>query len=149
MKKHILIFLIVILNFSCVYSQKSEINHSQIKEDLYQMLNDISQYYAYQKDKNVDLNCLLEYYESQIPNIKTEEETVLFFEYILDEFYDSHLMLNTNRNSSFRLHSPIYATLENGTPRENYVPTNFVKQTTTEKDEVLEKGIQLINKMTE
>jgi hypothetical protein len=58
-------------------------------------------------------------------------------------------MLNTNRNSSFRLHSPIYATLENGTPRENYVPTNFVKQTTTEKDEVLEKGIQLINKMTE
>jgi C-terminal processing protease CtpA/Prc len=37
----------------------------------------------------------------------------------------------------------------NGTPRENYVPTNFVKQTTTEKDEVLEKGIQLINKMTE
>jgi hypothetical protein len=86
MKKHILIFLIVILNFSCVYSQKSEINHSQIKEDLYQMLNDISQYYAYQKDKNVDLNCLLEYYESQIPNIKTEEETVLFFEYILDEF---------------------------------------------------------------
>jgi hypothetical protein len=116
MKKHILIFLIVILNFSCVYSQKSEINHSQIKEDLYQMLNDISQYYAYQKDKNVDLNCLLEYYESQIPNIKTEEETVLFFEYILDEFYDSHLMLNTNRNSSFRLHSPIYATLENGRP---------------------------------
>lgn len=116
MKKHILIFIIVILNFSCVYSQKSEINHSQIKEDLYQMLNDISQYYAYQKDKNVDLNCLLEYYESQIPNIKTEEETVLFFEYLLDEFYDSHLMLNTNRNSSFRLHSPIYAKLKNGKP---------------------------------
>jgi len=116
MKKHILILIIVILNFSCVYSQKSEINHSQIKEDLYQMLNDISKYYVYQKDKNVDLNCLLEYYESQIPSIKTEEETVLFFEYLLDEFYDSHLMLNTNRNSSFRLHSPIYATLVNGRP---------------------------------
>lgn len=116
MKKHILIFIIVILNFSCVYSQKSEINHGQIKEDLYQILNDISQYYVYLKDKNVDLNCLLEYYESQITNIKTEEETVLFFEYLLDEFYDSHLTLNTNRNSSFRLHSPIYATLENGQP---------------------------------
>lgn len=114
MKKHILIFLIIILKFTCVYSQKSEIKHSQIKEDLYQMLNNISQYYAYKNEKNVDLNCLLEYYESQIPNIKTEEETVLFFEYLLDEFYDSHLILNTNRNSSFRLHSPIYAILENG-----------------------------------
>ena len=116
MKKHILIFIIVILNFSCVYSQKSEINHSQIKEDLYQMLNDISQYYVYQKDKKIDLNCLLEYYESQIPNIKTEEETVLFFEYLLNEFYDNHLTLGTNRKSSFRLFAPIYTTIENGKP---------------------------------
>jgi carboxyl-terminal processing protease len=116
MKKHILIFIIVILNFSCVYSQKSEINHSQIKEDLYQMLNDISQYYVYQKDKKIDLNCLLEYYESQIPNIKTEEETVLFFEYLLNEFYDNHLTLRTNRKSSFRLFAPIYITIEYGKP---------------------------------
>jgi carboxyl-terminal processing protease len=37
----------------------------------------------------------------------------------------------------------------NGIARENYVPTNFVKQTTTEKDEILENGIEIINKMTE
>ncbi len=37
----------------------------------------------------------------------------------------------------------------NGTPRERYVPTNYVKQTTIKKDETLEKGIELINKMTE
>ena len=36
----------------------------------------------------------------------------------------------------------------NGTIREKYVPTNYVKQSTNEKDEVLEKGIELINKMT-
>jgi carboxyl-terminal processing protease len=116
MNKRILIFVITILNLNYVYSQKSDINHSQIKEDLYQILNDISQYYAYKKDKNVDLNCLLEYYENQISNIKTEEESVLFFEYLLDEFYDSHMMLNTNRNSSYRLHSQIYATIENRRP---------------------------------
>ena len=115
MKKLILTTLIL-LNFACANSQENEINHKHIKEDLYQILNDISQYYIYQKDKDVDLNCLLEHYESQIPNIKTEEETVLFFEYLLDEFYDSHLMLNTNRNSSFRLHSPIYAVIENAKP---------------------------------
>ena len=34
-----------------------------------------------------------------------------------------------------------------GTPSELYVPTNYVKQSTIEKDETLEKGIELINKM--
>ena len=37
----------------------------------------------------------------------------------------------------------------NGTPRENYVPTNYVRQTTIEKDEIFEKGIELINQITE
>lgn len=115
MKTIKLILIVILFSFSLsAYSQKIEINHIQIKEDLHQILNNISQYYTYQKDKNVDLNCIREYYENQIPNIKTEEESVLFFEYLLDEFYDSHLTLNTNRSSSFRLYSPIYATLKNG-----------------------------------
>ena len=117
MKTTKLVLIIILCSvFSCAKAQESKVDEVKIKEDLYQMLNDISQYYAYLKDKNIDLNCLLEYYESQIPNIKTEEETVLFFEYLLDELYDSHLMLNTNRNSSFRLHSQVYATLKNGQP---------------------------------
>jgi C-terminal processing protease CtpA/Prc len=41
---------------------------------------------------------------------------VLFFEYLLDEFHDSHLILNTNRDSSFRLFAPVYATIDNGKP---------------------------------
>ena len=35
----------------------------------------------------------------------------------------------------------------NGTPREKYVPTNYVTQTTTKNDETLAKGIELINKI--
>ncbi len=108
--------LIILINVSCVKSQNNEIDQTEIREDLNEILTDISQNYIYLKDKNVDLNCLREYYEKQIMNIKTEEETVLFFEYLLDEFYDSHLILNTNRNSSFRLFSPIYATVEKGKP---------------------------------
>ncbi|MDC1266236.1 S41 family peptidase, partial [Flavobacteriaceae bacterium] len=34
----------------------------------------------------------------------------------------------------------------NGTIREKYIPTNYVRQTTIFEDEVLEKGIELINK---
>ena len=113
MKKLILI-VIVIFNFSCVQSQENEIDRTKIKEDLNEILSEISQNYIYLEEKNVDLDCIRQHYENQIENLNTDEQTVLFFEFLLDEFYDSHLILNTNRNSSFRLYSPIYSKIENG-----------------------------------
>ncbi len=115
MKKLILTF-ISILNFSCATSQDSKIDPLKIKEDVNEIIADISQNYVYLQEKNIDLNCIKEHYEKQIPKIKTEDQIVLFFEYLLDEFYDSHLILNTNRSSSFRLFSPVYATLKSGKP---------------------------------
>lgn len=35
----------------------------------------------------------------------------------------------------------------NGTPRERYVPPYYVKQTTTKKDETLEKGIEVMRSL--
>ena len=35
----------------------------------------------------------------------------------------------------------------NGTPREKCLPEHYVKQTTTQRDETLEKGIELINRL--
>lgn len=112
MKKLTLTF-IILLNFSCANSQENQINQTQIKEDLNEILTDISNDYIYLQEKNIDLNCIREYYESQIPEIKSKEEIVLFFEYLLDEFYDSHVHLNTAYKSSYRLFSPIYATVKN------------------------------------
>jgi C-terminal processing protease CtpA/Prc len=114
--KQLIILFILLLNFACANSQENKIDQNKIKEDLKEIITDISNNYIYLQEKNIDLNCIREYYEKQIPNIKTEEQTVLFFEYLLNEFYDSHLILNTNRNSSFRLFSPMYATIENGKP---------------------------------
>jgi len=114
--KILILMFIILLNFSCAISQESKIDQNKIKEDLNEMVTDLSKNYIYLQEKNVDLNCILEYYENQIPNIKTKEQTVLLFEYLLNEFYDSHLILNTNRSSSFRLFSPFYATVENGKP---------------------------------
>lgn len=112
MKKSILIlFLLLITNLT--FGQENRIDHTKIEEDLEEIINDVIQNYVYLEDKNVDINCVKEYYSNEIKNIKTEEETVLFFEYLLNEFYDSHLLLNTNRKSSFRLFAPIYTTLEN------------------------------------
>ncbi|MEN7551594.1 S41 family peptidase [Rapidithrix thailandica] len=113
MKKPILTF-VILLHFFCANAQENKIDQNKIKEDLNKIISDLSQNYAYLQEKNVDLDCIREYYQGQIPNIKTEAQTVLFFEYLLDEFYDSHLILNTNRKSSFRLFSPIHATIENG-----------------------------------
>lgn len=112
MKKSILIFFLLLIT-NLTFGQENRINHTKIEEDLYEIINDVIRNYVYLEDKNVNINCVKEYYSNEIKNIKTEEETVLFFEYLLNEFYDSHLLLNTNRKSSFRLFAPIYTTLEN------------------------------------
>ncbi|WP_298369332.1 S41 family peptidase [uncultured Lutibacter sp.] len=112
--KNFILASIFLFNLTYANSQESKIDHNKIKEDLNKIITDISHNYVYLQEKNVDLNCVQEYYEKQIPNIKTEEETVLFFEYLLNEFYDNHLTLKTNTNSSFRLFAPIYTTIKNG-----------------------------------
>jgi carboxyl-terminal processing protease len=96
-----------------VSSSYAQPNHNEIREDLAEILNDIEQNYVYLSEKNVDLECIKDHYSIQVDRIKSEEETVLFFEYLLDEFYDNHLMLMTNRESSYRLFAPIYLSLEN------------------------------------
>ncbi len=115
MKQLFLAFVFIFI-FSCTGKQESRVNQTKIKEDLNEILSDLSQNYVYLQEKNVDLNCIREYYEKQIQEVKSKEEVILFFEYLLNEFYDSHLHLNTNINSSFRLYSPIYATIKHEKP---------------------------------
>ncbi len=114
--KTLLFTAIILFNIVSVSAQENLVNHTEIRADLNEIIHNISNNYVYLNDKNIDLNCIQEYYNTQIPSIQTEEETVLFFEYLLDEFYDNHLMVRTNRNSSFRLFSPIHLTIENHKP---------------------------------
>lgn len=113
MKKTLLLLTIAFI-FSGLQAQNIKIDRTQVKEDLDEILFQISQNYVYLQEKNIDLKCIESYYESQLLTITTEEDTVLFFENLLNEFYDSHLILNTNRNSSFRLYAPIYVTIKEG-----------------------------------
>lgn len=111
--KYVILGFATLFIFNC-YAQVNKINKEEIREDLNEIINDISQNYVYLNKKNVSIDCIKDYYSSQIKNIQTEEETVLFFEYLLDEFYDNHLTLRTNRESSYRLFSTIYAKIDNG-----------------------------------
>lgn len=114
--KQLVLSLLIIVNVSCGSSQELSVEHVNIKEDLDEIITNLSEEYAYLKDKNIDLDCIREYYEKRITSISTKAQAVLFFEYLLDEFYDSHLILNTNVRSSYRLYSPIYATIQNEIP---------------------------------
>lgn len=107
----------IIFKFLFIFSiicqaQNNDINHDNIRKDFNFMINTLSKYYAYKNEKKVNFKCIQEKYIPKINNIKSEEESVLFFEYILDEFYDSHLILNASRQSSYRLFSPIYASIK-------------------------------------
>lgn len=112
--KHIAFTLILSLFTFHIYAQNYRVNKTEIREDFDQILDDLEQQYSYFEDKKIDLECIRNYYGQQIDSITTEEETVLFFEYILDECYDSHVILNTNRRSSYRLYSPVYVQNKDG-----------------------------------
>jgi hypothetical protein len=111
------LFFIIVLFFSLngfLFSQKGEVDHSKMVEDLNFMIESIKLHYAYLDEKKVDMECIQTEYLKLIPNIDSEEDSVLFFEYLINELYDSHLNLNTNRESSFRIFSPIYTEYKNG-----------------------------------
>ncbi|MBK7009196.1 MAG: hypothetical protein IPH36_11475 [Saprospiraceae bacterium] len=83
-------------------------NVVHLEEDLDYLFKALKEDYVYAKDKAVDWACLQQYYRNQIDQIETEEDEVLMFEFLLDEFYDSHVILNSNRKKSYRLFAPLY-----------------------------------------
>lgn len=113
MKKIITFLLIVFTGISCAQNSNN-VDTYKLNEDFGQIIQDLSDKYIYLKDKKTDFDCVKNEYAKLISEIKTNQERVLFFEYLLDEFYDSHLILNTNTKSSYRLHSPIYVSLKEG-----------------------------------
>lgn len=135
--KH-LAFLLFTLFSVFTFSQNTN-DETKLKEDLEEIINDITSNYVYLEDKNVDLDCIREHYTEKIAEVRTKGQAILFFEYLLSEFYDSHLILNTNTNASYRLNSPLYLKLKNGKP----IISN-VWQTQIENNEFNLIGAELI-----
>ncbi|WP_375559149.1 S41 family peptidase [Bernardetia sp. OM2101] len=104
--------IIITLFFTISFCFFTNAQVDKVREDLNQIISDISTDYAYLDEKSIDLECIKKFYNKQIDSSKNRTDIVLLFENLLNEFYDSHLILNTNTNSSFRLYSPIYATFE-------------------------------------
>lgn len=95
------------------YSQSSSIDKNKVREDFSQIIQNIKSSYAYLDDKTVDMNCIEERYLAKIDLLNNQADVILFFEYLLNEFYDSHISLSTNIRESYRLSAPIYIELFN------------------------------------
>ncbi len=112
--KNLILILILFFNISCVKSQNNEIDRIKIQQDLNDIIQNIESQYAYLDDKKIDIECIKEKYTKKIDELKTKSEVILLFEYLLNEFYDSHISLSTNIGESYRLSSPIYIEIEKG-----------------------------------
>jgi hypothetical protein len=90
-------------------AQVSDFDTLKLREDYEKFISDLESKYIFYKKKNVDLACLKAYYSEKVKTVKSRGQALLFFEFMLFEFYDSHIHLTTNNNMSYRIFSPIYA----------------------------------------
>jgi carboxyl-terminal processing protease len=90
--KKLILGITILLPFSCANSQETNVDRSKIEEDFEQIMSDIKNNYIYLSDKKVDIDCIYSNYKKKIKLIDSEDQRLLFFEYLLDEFYDSHVI---------------------------------------------------------
>jgi carboxyl-terminal processing protease len=106
---------ILTLTLFCCLAAKAQpvVDKEKVTQDLNELIKGLEENYVYLNDKKVDIRCIRDYYGRQVNTVKTRDDVVLLFEYLLCEFYDSHLILNTNIQASYRLYAPIYVQLQN------------------------------------
>ena len=109
--KKIVLFVTIILTTFSVYSQSNNFDKTKVRKDFSQIIQNIKSSYVYLDDKMLDMNCVEERYSTKIDLLNNQADVILFFEYLLNEFYDSHISLSTNIRESYRLSSPIYIDL--------------------------------------
>ncbi|MEM7161625.1 MAG: S41 family peptidase [Bacteroidota bacterium] len=107
MIKYLFVLAFFFLLMPC-HAQQSAVDTAKIREDFNQILQDMTTRYVYLSEKKIDLDCLREKYSAKIDGLQNQSEVILFFEYFLNEFYDSHISLSTNIQESYRLSSPFY-----------------------------------------
>jgi carboxyl-terminal processing protease len=111
-------------------------------EDFNEIINDLKHNYVYLDKKNIDLSCIKRVYSKKLESVKTRNEKVMLFEYLLNEFYDSHVHLNTNTRESFRLSSPIYSEFKKN---QAIISSVWISQIETIEENILGATITKFN----
>lgn len=72
-------------------------------DDFLEFWNDVNDNYAYFQKKHTDWNKVKTLYLPQAEKANTKDELIAIFESAIEELYDNHFSLNTNRQTSTRL----------------------------------------------
>jgi carboxyl-terminal processing protease len=109
------IFALLII-FSCSTTKKVNIEYTRADNisEFNKFVKDFEKNYIYLKDKTQLWECIKDIYSEKVGLVTTKTEHILFYENLLNEFYDNHIHLNTNTSQSYRLYAPIYVTNSNG-----------------------------------
>jgi carboxyl-terminal processing protease len=99
---------------SCTSPRKigKELTENQLEFD--QLMAVFENDYIYLNDKRRLLRCIQKTYRPHVDTISQTYYKVLFYEQLLNELYDTHIILNTNTPESYRLKAPIYVELRGG-----------------------------------
>lgn len=111
MKILLRLLLLIIFGFTNAQTNNAVDNY-KLNQDFGKFVQDLSDKYIYLQEKETDFSCVKENYAQLISKIKNNQEKILLFELMLNEFYDSNLVLNVKTKSSFRLYSPFYVKLK-------------------------------------
>ncbi len=148
--KKLILGITMLLIGSCANSQETKVDRNKIEEDFEQLISDIKNNYIYLNDKKVDIDCIYSNYKEKIKLIDSEDQRLLFFEYLLDEFYDSHVILMRAIKQSYRLDSPIFTVTNNGKTNIKNIWQTQIENTDLDiiGSEVLKiNGIDIITKI--
>jgi len=112
-------FIIILLTFnfwSCktVKKTSSDYTKSQNISEFKAFVKDFEKNYIYLTDKQELWDCVKQEYSKSVEQISSVGEHIKFHETLFNEFYDSHIHLNTNTSESYRLKAPIYVVNKNG-----------------------------------
>lgn len=92
------LFFFLVLTATTSFKQPNKFG-----EDFLEFWNNVNDHYAYFNKKHTDWNKVKTLYLPQAENANTKDELVTVFETALEELYDNHFSLNTNRQTSTRL----------------------------------------------
>lgn len=75
-------------------------------------IQDLKGEFIYLEEKKDLIDCIAQTYRPYVDTVSSSYFKVLFYEQVMNEFYDSHMHLNSNTGESYRLSSPLYAALQ-------------------------------------
>ena len=116
---------IYLVLLSCLFYQSANAQTTEYQQEFDAFIKTMETQYTYYDQKKEIIDCVKERYRPSLDTISHPFYKILFYENLINELYDSHVILNTNTDQSWRLYSPIYVQERGG---QFYITSVFSSQ---------------------